>query len=272
MQEAIDELYSILFPKSWLRRRIADHRWDEIEADYLSLMVDPKRAAVDVGANVGKYTYKLSSLASRVYALEPNPGLARKVARALGANVSVHAVAASVEPGTAELHFPIIGGKPAGGLASIEQDVAAHEGYATRAIRVPMVRLDEFVTDPVGFIKIDVEGHELSVLEGAIGLLQRDKPVFLVEAEERHKLDAVAKVRAFLEPRGYSGFYIRQGALVDVAQFTTSLQNPAALNLRLKRKKMDYINNFIFVASEQAAAFAERMTAALRGSTAAKMA
>lgn len=270
MRQAIGELYSTLFPKSWLRRRIADHQWDEIEADYLAVMVDPKRAAVDVGANVGKYAHKLSALAMKVYALEPDPGLARKIGRALAANVSVHAVAASVQSGSAELHFPIIGGKPAGALASVEQDVAAHDGHATGAITVPLVRLDAFVTDPVGFIKIDVEGHELAVLEGAVGLLQRDKPTILIEAEERHKPGAVEHVRAFLEPLGYRGFFIRQGALVGVDQFSTDLQNPAALDLSLTRKKMDYINNFIFVASEQAAAFAERMTTALRGDQAAQ--
>src|SRR6201996_6388656 len=136
MRELIGDIYSRLFPKSWMQRRLADHQWDEIEAAYLPIMVDPKRAAIDVGANVGKYAYKLSSLAPKVYALEPDPGLAAKVARAMGPNVTVHAVAASTEAGSTELHFPIIGGRRSGALASLEQDVAAHDGHATRAITV----------------------------------------------------------------------------------------------------------------------------------------
>jgi FkbM family methyltransferase len=272
MREALGELYSALFPKSWLRRRLADQQWDEIEAEFLAVMVDPRCVAVDVGANAGKYAYKLSALTPKVYALEPDPLLARKIGRALPANVSVHAVAASAQSGFAELHFPIIHGRRQGSLASIEHNVAAHDGHATEAIVVPLVRLDEFVTDRVGFIKIDVEGHELSVLEGAIGLLQRDKPTILVEAEERHKTHAVEHVRAFLEPLGYCGFFIRQGALIEAEHFSIDLQNPAALDPSITRKKMDYINNFIFVPSDRAAAFSKQMTAALLGPAPAKTA
>jgi FkbM family methyltransferase len=265
MREAIGELYSLLFPKAWLRRRLADDRWDEIEADFLRFMVDETRAAIDVGANAGKYAHKLSALVTHVHALEPEPGLARKISRALGAKVSVHAVAASAESGMAQLHFPVIGGRAGGALASLDQLVAAQEGHATRATTVPLVRLDALVTEPVGFIKIDVEGHELSVLEGAVGLLRRDGPTLLIEAEERHRPGAVAGARAFLEPLGYQGFYIRQGALAPVETFTTQMQNPAALRRPVMRKEMDYINNFMFVPRSQASAFAERMAAALRG-------
>ena len=48
-------------------------------------------------------------------------------------------------------------------------------------------RLDDFGLEPVGVIKIDAEGHELTVLQGARALIERDRPSFLIEAEERHK-------------------------------------------------------------------------------------
>ena len=46
-------------------------------------------------------------------------------------------------------------------------------------------RLDSLVKQDVAFVKIDVEGHELRVLNSASGLLGRSRPVFLVESEER---------------------------------------------------------------------------------------
>jgi hypothetical protein len=68
--------------------------------------------------------------------------------------------------GVAELHFPTI---PSTGLTGVEATMRPRN-------RSTMVRLDELVTDRVSFIKIRVEGHELSVLEGAISLLQPGKP------------------------------------------------------------------------------------------------
>jgi FkbM family methyltransferase len=49
-----------------------------------------------------------------------------------------------------------------------------------------LVRLDDVVTEPVGFIKIDVEGHEIAVFEGAQRMLNEHKPILLIESERRH--------------------------------------------------------------------------------------
>jgi hypothetical protein len=58
---------------------------------------------------------------------------------------------------------------------------------------------------PVGFIKIDVEGHELSVIKGATALIRRDSPIILVELEDRHRPDAMRSFSSFLGGLGYGG-------------------------------------------------------------------
>ncbi|MGO8126768.1 FkbM family methyltransferase, partial [Rhizobium ruizarguesonis] len=54
-------------------------------------------------------------------------------------------------------------------------------------ISVPTRRLDSYQFGPLGFIKIDVEGHELKVLKGSQAILNRDHPNLLIEAEDRHR-------------------------------------------------------------------------------------
>ena len=54
------------------------------------------------------------------------------------------------------------------------------------SFQVKTKKLDELVKDNIGFIKIDVEGHETEVIKGSIELIKRNKPTLLVEIEERH--------------------------------------------------------------------------------------
>ena len=76
-------------------------------------------------------------------------------------------------------------------------------------ISVPTRRLDSYQFDTVGFIKIDVEGHELKVLEGAEAILHRDRPNLLIEAEDRHRPNAVGSVIDYLKPFGYSVYCLK---------------------------------------------------------------
>jgi hypothetical protein len=52
-------------------------------------------------------------------------------------------------------------------------------------------------------MKIDVEGHELEVLKGAAGLVEQDKPVLLIEIEERHCPGNLKEVPKWLARFGY---------------------------------------------------------------------
>ena len=133
------------------------------------------------------------------------------------------------------------------------------------SVEVPTKRLDDFAFGPIGFIKIDVEGHELSVLEGGAGVISRERPTVLVEVEERHKAGALASVRSFFETRGFDGFFIFDGAIKRIDELTRDMQAPTALEASVPRKRMLYVNNFIFVPREKAPAFRAKMQDALDG-------
>jgi FkbM family methyltransferase len=241
-------------PRLWLAihaRRLANKPSDK-EAWLLPLLTERDAAAIDVGANVGDYAWHLRSLCARVHAFEPNPALARWLRRSFGDSISVHDVALSNKAGTAELNIPLGDGGHEEAYATIEQRadlVAAAQGLGLAQVRVPVQRLDTLELPRIGFLKVDVEGHELAMLEGAEGLLRRDLPVLLVEAEERHRPRAVASVVAFLSGLGYRGFYLHEGRLHDIAGFDGArLQNPANVGPRGQKPGTIYINNFIFAA------------------------
>jgi FkbM family methyltransferase len=255
----LGQIYCYLFPNAWLRRRLADDRWDELEVQYLPCLVDGRRAAIDVGANVGKYAYRLSKLTPRVYAFEPDADLAAKLRHALPKNVIVCATAASDLDGVSNFRVPLINGRPSVALASIESKNEAIELGAFKSTLVQTTRLDAIVKEPVGFIKIDVEGHELSVLKGGADILNNYKPVVLVEVENRHNVDSVADVRNFMHSIGYVGFFIFNGNLNPIEKFTEDMQSPAELARPVKRIEMNYVNNFLYVHNEDSEIFVTRI-------------
>lgn len=80
------------------------------------------------------------------------------------------------------------------------------DGSPRVEVRVPMLRLDDFELSEVGFIKIDVEGHELAVLKGAEVTIRGTKPNILLEMEERNCPNTLQDVPTFLHGLGYEVF------------------------------------------------------------------
>jgi hypothetical protein len=97
-------------------------------------------------------------------------------------------------------------------------------------------------------VKIDVEGHELNVLHGAVELLEHCQPVFLVEAEDRHRSEATRSIFEFFENRFYRGFFLKEGSAVPIDRFDPEdLQDADALLPDGGRKSgRSYVNNFFF--------------------------
>jgi FkbM family methyltransferase len=130
--------------------------------------------ALDVGANIGHMTSVLAyraGPAGRVTAFEPHPDtfgqLSGNVALwdpRVAAPVELRQEAASSERGEARLGLPSDHERNTGR--------ASLEGGAEEGPVVSTVTLDEVVDGPIDVLKIDVEGHELSALEGAEGLLR----------------------------------------------------------------------------------------------------
>ena len=228
-------------------RRLTSEEWREaeIEMELLPALVDPRREAVDVGANVGHYALRLAALVPRVQAFEPHPRLAYVLRRAMPHRVEVHSIAISDTCGRAVLTVPYFM-RPTEGMASLSE----HSGLFAEArslmrIRVERTTLDTLADRDIGFVKIDVEGHEMQVLRGADSLIQRQRPTFLVEVEERHRSGAVREAFAFFAARDYVGLFALQDSILPVAEFRAEMQSPALISASLPRRQSNYVNDFI---------------------------
>lgn len=150
--------------------------------------LNPGGVAIDVGANLGEWALPLARRvgpSGRVLAIEPAPRAATALDRTLVANALSQAevirCAVGDHDGTVEFAVPIVTSvRVDTGTARIGPVVAGHE-----ALKVALRSLDSLAAerrlDRLDLVKIDVEGHERRVLDGAETSLARFLPVLVLE-------------------------------------------------------------------------------------------
>jgi len=212
----------------------------ERELPLLCAAIAPGDRVIDVGANVGVYTYALRRRGAIVEAFEPQPAC-HDVLRAYAAadsGVRLHPAALGAEHARATLRIPRVGGRLASGSASLVKDEANAE-----SVDVEVRPLDSYEFDSVRAIKIDVEGAELGVLEGAGATLARHKPLLLVEIEQRHHDDPIDRIFETVLGMGYRGEFVLPGRGVrPLSEFSVDLYQRAGAG----NGDRVYVNNFFF--------------------------
>jgi FkbM family methyltransferase len=159
-------------------------RSDEPEFHQLAGLVQTGDWALDVGANVGQYTLRLSELVGRdgrVIAFEPIVETAEILAamarRARYRNITLFNIAVSERAGL--LRFGVPGG-PAG-LPNYFQARVSGDGDRS----IPCFALDELpFPHRIALVKVDVEEHEVSVIRGMRNLIEHDHPILIIEGHE----------------------------------------------------------------------------------------
>ena len=214
----------------------------EPELAWVRRFVRTRGVAVDVGSFNGEYALALARCSEIVHCFEPQKPLADALQRYPSRRIKVHNVALSDAEGTLELSIPVSGGSAQGALATLRKVDGEH-----RKERVPVRRLDDYDLTNVTFIKIDVEGFEKHVVEGARRTIEKYRPALLVEIEARH-LDTVgleiAEVFHHILAFGYYGYFLRDGQLAELANFDVREDQ---LRLGDDVNRTDYINNFFFL-------------------------
>jgi FkbM family methyltransferase len=173
---------------------------------------------LDIGANVGAISLLLAKLCGpqgRVFAFEPGPPNLARLRNNLALNPDLESrtevVAQGMGQSPGELWWAEESGNP--GNAVLGQE-GSH--------RVPVNTIDNFVRDrklaAVDFIKIDVEGMELDVMQGGNETLSRFRPMLYFETLARygnaHAGNNFRLIEEFLTGRGYGLFRIaRRGNL-----------------------------------------------------------
>lgn len=192
--------------------------------------IGPGAVVYDIGANIGFFTLAAASLAGpggRVYAFEPAPATADRLAANIGLNDLPQVEVLRVGVGRAAARAALVEtdisqtvslnvAEPAGGSA----------GTALAAGDVEVVALDDLVREgriaPPSFVKMDIEGAEVDALDGMRALIAEHRPVVLCEVHGTH-----AAVAAFFDAHGYRVRVVETGgSLADAPDYVHALALP----------------------------------------------
>ena len=170
------------------------------------------RKILDIGMNIGMNTWEYATFAKEVHGFEPVPGTYQVAldnialnknhqdpdlgwwknpdkswaSLAVAGTINTYNVALGPTAGSVEMHikkndghnrvandnYTKLNGKP----------VKVNTGY--QRVQVPQLTLDSYNFTDVDIIKIDVEGYELQVLEGAVNTIAQNRPIVQIECVE----------------------------------------------------------------------------------------
>ena len=184
----------------------------------------PKDAlVVDIGSNFGYYAVHLCQALgpqSRAIAFEPMPLNFARLSRNIDLNGLSGRVTA-LQVGLSDARGEASMAARQGNSGSAQIGTATRQGTAVR-----LETLDGLWPSVAGagatadFIKIDVEGHEPRALAGARGVLERDRPIVLLEVDPPRLAEAgssPAALAAFFAALGYRHFVSQRSRLKEVA-------------------------------------------------------
>jgi FkbM family methyltransferase len=170
--------YSRYFPKDY----------EKVNFDFLKKSFKPGMTGIDIGAHLGIYSIRMAQLgASGIFSFEPTPSTFRHLKKIIKLNhfedtVSASQSAIGLSSGKAIFHLNAPGNRQ-NKMSVAEANSLKYIDHGDRIKKtehtVNTFSVDDFVDQnglKVDFIKMDAEGSELDILNGAIKTLGRDKP------------------------------------------------------------------------------------------------
>ena len=236
-----EKLAMLMPPSLFYRRRIAQEtRTGEPELAALGTLLPRGGIAVDVGANVGFFAYALSAIVDRVIAFEPNPDYALFARWMLRGRAEVHQLALSDRPGRGTLYVPLSDRGMVLHLAgSLKQTHSQFRDVKTYDVEVRA--LDELGLAGVRFIKVDVEGSEREVLDGARATIARDRPIVLLELLSGTHADPAACTAAICESFGYDAFIVQRGVRIAALPAIAALGKNASFGTEIESRNVLFL-------------------------------
>lgn len=185
-------------------------KWGEEEFNIVYEHLLNKRTCIDIGAHVGLTSLRYSKHFENVHSFEPFHHLLLKENVKQCTNVNVYPYAVDDKEGdtTFYIHPTNSGsGFTAGeGTATLKKNrYGAGMRFETiEPVTVQTKTIDSYNFADVDFVKIDVEGNNLPVLNGMINTLRKYKPV--LQIEDSLELETNVGVLNILNELGYSQF------------------------------------------------------------------
>ena len=258
MRQFIKNILLVIAPSFIKKRVFAQYQtlsWktlsnSEFDAELLLLEFFFNKNSIffDIGTNKGEYAYYTEKLINpkNIYLFEPEKKLNKQL-NAIFNNCQVNNIALSDNKGTHQFKIPVINGVIDNCLSSLE--VGNKEDNETESIiyEVKTDTLDNFTKEKniiPDVIKIDVEGHELSVLKGAENFISKHHPTLIIEIEQRHHKNIhIESVFESFNQNGYKCYYYSK----KQSQLFSYDNKTHLTNTKDYFGKIDYINNYIFI-------------------------
>ena len=224
----------------WLR--IMERAWREKRKGEKEIKIIPNllvncNRAIDIGANVGVWSYWLSKYAKQVESFEPNPKIFNVLKNIKIKNVNSYNIALSNKSGSVDLLIP----KGSKGFSNQGASLSSIKVQGEhKSISIEAKCLDEYNFLDVDFIKIDVEGHEHEVIEGAQETINKFKPTMVIEMEEKHNQIPIEDQISSVEKLGYKCCVLMNKKIIQIKEVDLNKfhRNPT--------NNDSYLFNFIF--------------------------
>ena len=234
-----------------LKKYLAKNEFETLDADLKAIksIVAAGDTVVDIGANFGFYALFLSRLVGsqgHVYMIEPVPLtfeiLAHNIAKLNVTNATVLNYAICEKNGTGTMVVPKYESGEGDNYyqAALVPEQRRNTNPSLRHFPVHSRTLDSLLLDgakKIDFMKIDVEGLEPQVLQGASALIKKFMPALFIEisSDPDQKESPAHKLFALLKQNGYSSYWYDGEKL-------------------RKRNQGDKSVNYFFLTEEQASA------------------
>lgn len=232
-----------------LRANKYRNKLDRGGISYIISSIKSGQTVLDIGAHKAGYLYFMQKQVGDkgyVYAFEPQSNLfqyLKKIKKLFKwDNVTIEHLALSDASENVTLYIPTnkISSGSSPGATILEPNRRSEFG---KTEEVKTETLDSYCYHKQikpDFLKIDVEGNELSVFQGGIETLKKYKPKILVEIEARHVgKEKVLETFEFMKSLGYKGYIIHDLTYIPLIEFDFDKHQNTAI-------KKNYCNNFIF--------------------------
>ena len=212
------------------------------ELSLISNLVKSTQNSIDIGANLGLFTFFMSRASRHVFAFEPNPYPLENLKGLVDSNVTVLPIALGNNDGPVEIKIP----HHRKGWSSNGASLASKEINDGKIINIQCRKLDSLNIENIGLIKIDVEGFEIEVIRGAKDTILKNKPVMIIENEIVHTKDT-NELFTIMNEFGYDKYICNPiGKLEKIGNFSVEENQKNAI----RNLDINYIQNFIFIPKE----------------------
>jgi FkbM family methyltransferase len=164
--------------------------WEKYLHDIFQMFLSKDSIAIECGCHIGVHTVKIAKLCKMVYGFEPMPDTNEILHKNLAINNIDNAVVfktgVSNKPGKTKYGWI---DKDNLGASGLDNNPMGKPDWATAmetTIDVELTTIDHLGLEKLDFMKIDVEGYEPCVIEGAMKTIKRCRPIIAMEVWKNH--------------------------------------------------------------------------------------